>query len=410
MTYNGATYDEETDLNEREQALLDQVRNDQPTTDQPDPRQSILARQERLKAIAEQSGIPLLGGGDIGLRESSIGPGQSSEELMRASYADTPQNQTLSSADLPPGSAITTGPNGFATSGAVPESMTYGLGKLGLQNLTPQDQAVEDSRAAVAQATDNARASADKALARLDISEATKSGRESDLTAAIMRYIESDSKAQEKMLEDSKTQMGIAGNSMLSETMRDAALRQATMLHQQAGGISANRGAFYKSLPDLISAIRGPSEATPIQVGGAEGVRIGDRVTFPPSTASGQMTPFQQESTDIRKKAMTEDANNRRITQLQKSLDSIDMLQAARMSNTPDEKLTPAQRTQKSRYLKYTQELDQLMGNTAETPPVAGTKTETDSSPSKVTTKAQFDALPKGAVYIGKDGKRYRKP
>jgi hypothetical protein len=270
MTYNGATYDEETDLNEQEKTLLEQVRNDQPTTDQPDPRQSILARQERLKAIAEQSGIPLLGGGDIGLRESSIGPGQSSEELMRASYADTPQNQTLSSADLPPGSAITTGPNGFATSGAVPESMTYGLGKLGLQNLTPQDQAVEDSRAAVAQATDNARASADKALARLDISEATKSGRESDLTAAIMRYIESDSKAQEKMLEDSKTQMGIAGNSMLSETMRDAALRQATMLHQQAGGISANRGAFYKSLPDLISAIRGPSEATPIQVGGAE--------------------------------------------------------------------------------------------------------------------------------------------
>lgn len=32
------------------------------------------------------------------------------------------------------------------------------------------------------------------------------------------------------------------------------------------------------------------------------------------------------------------------------------------------------------------------------------------STPGRITTKAQFDALPSGTVYIGKDGKRYRKP
>lgn len=32
------------------------------------------------------------------------------------------------------------------------------------------------------------------------------------------------------------------------------------------------------------------------------------------------------------------------------------------------------------------------------------------TSPEKITSKAEYDALPKGAIYIGKDGKRYRKP
>jgi hypothetical protein len=163
-------------------------------------------------------------------------------------------------------------------------------------------------------------------------------------------------------LEDIKLQYDISGNAMLGPEMRGAAVAKAKAMEAMQARDLEYRMNLFKNIPKPLAT---PSEATPIQVGGVEGVRIGDRVTFPPSTASGQMTPFQQESTDIRKKAMTEAANNRRITQLQKSLDSIDMLQAARMSNTPDEKLTPAQRTQKSRYLKYTQELDQLMGNTS---------------------------------------------
>lgn len=32
------------------------------------------------------------------------------------------------------------------------------------------------------------------------------------------------------------------------------------------------------------------------------------------------------------------------------------------------------------------------------------------AAPERVTTKAQFDALPKGTIYVGEDGKRYRKP
>jgi hypothetical protein len=50
---------------------------------------------------------------------------------------------------------------------------------------------------------------------------------------------------------------------------------------------------------------------------------------------------------------------------------------------------------------------------TGTAPPAAAIQAPTKpatGTPTKVTTQAQFDALPKGAIYIGTDGKRKKKP
>jgi len=47
-----------------------------------------------------------------------------------------------------------------------------------------------------------------------------------------------------------------------------------------------------------------------------------------------------------------------------------------------------------------------LLGKPSESKPAPAAP----AAPSKVTTKEQYDALEPGAIYIGKDGKRYRKP
>jgi hypothetical protein len=63
-----------------------------------------------------------------------------------------------------------------------------------------------------------------------------------------------------------------------------------------------------------------------------------------------------------------------------------------------------AARTLYNRALGKADPLAELLGE------LSGARGAKSSAPTKVTTQKQFDALPKGAEYIGKDGRKYRKP
>jgi len=105
--------------------------------------------------------------------------------------------------------------------------------------------------------------------------------------------------------------------------------------------------------------------------------------------------------------AQREQANARRRSDLLKSYNE----ELKALSNPLNwDGTTAAQRAQHRQQIQ--QEIDALRDESgrSESTPSAPGQPATPASPPTITTQAQFDALPSGATYKGKDGRTYRKP
>lgn len=214
-----------------------------------------------------------------------------------------------------------------------------------------------------------------------------------------------------------------AGQLQMAQALQGVPIEQAQQAVQSAIQMQAQRGlsrdlqsgmdaaqAFQKWMPTLISArpptlgqaadfIRAvrPPVQKPINVGGT-------LYNIAPGGQSVTVTPGQRvkppEMSQLDKSRLADLVSNSRAIRRRFAAGTGTDQDRADLEANLNEERTILNRNR--RPLQPT-----MQGSTQLT---AIPQTSPQTAPQKVTTKAQFDSLAPGAIYIGKDGKRYRKP
>lgn len=190
---------------------------------------------------------------------------------------------------------------------------------------------------------------------------------------------------------------------------------------------SALRFQAVRQYQQDIAAGKSPAEAmarsAPLMFYGPK-TTLGQAAQFMRASAPPGMTPYQQAEIALRQR---QESNSLDLAEARSIMSQIAKVESELDDMALDDKGLPAKRAK----LQFLQEQLKALRQRSSTPPQAlpgvprapsptiqGPRTTpppvapaapADSTP-RVTSKQQFDALPPGTVYIGTNGRRYRKP